>query len=232
MTNEVTKRKIDMDDVTPGLMGITPRQEHAVVALLSEPTMASAAKAVGVSERTIHRWLCDPHFLAAYAKARRKVNSHAIGLAQRHASRAVTVLLEAMDDKKAPWASRILAATSILKVGRLSDFDELDDDMRAPKKVNGRVLAQPTKDDVVSAAIAYAIDSMEGEFLTADVLDVVKKQGYETTTESVSREIAKHEKDGTIRRISTTAAIGGNTWVKSGTGIIGIIEKESTNEFE
>ena len=36
---------------------LEPRQERAIIALLNEPTIAKAADAAGVGERTLHRWL-------------------------------------------------------------------------------------------------------------------------------------------------------------------------------
>ena len=52
---------------------LKPSQARAVVALLREPTVAKAARHVGVNERTLRRWLADPGFRAALDDARREV---------------------------------------------------------------------------------------------------------------------------------------------------------------
>jgi len=48
---------------------LTPKQEAAVRALLTSKNVGEAAGAVGVSERTLYRWLADPDFRAALSVA-------------------------------------------------------------------------------------------------------------------------------------------------------------------
>lgn len=48
---------------------LTPKQEQAVRALLTSKAVGEAAGAVGVSERTLYRWLADPAFRAALSVA-------------------------------------------------------------------------------------------------------------------------------------------------------------------
>ncbi|MCC5823392.1 MAG: hypothetical protein LAT64_02550 [Phycisphaerales bacterium] len=105
---------------------LTRPQEAAILALLSEPSIAAAAEKAQVSERTLHRWLKEePHFLAEYRRARREAFAQAIGLTQRSATAAVGTLLRVMHDTKATWSSRVAAATQVLKFARESI--ELDD---------------------------------------------------------------------------------------------------------
>jgi hypothetical protein len=54
---------------------LTVKQIKAIEALLSQPTTATAAKAAGVSQATLFRWLNDPTFAAAYRSARKHVES-------------------------------------------------------------------------------------------------------------------------------------------------------------
>ena len=56
--------------------GLTPPQEQALAALLKEPTITLAAKASGISESNIYRWLKEPAFKAAYREARREAFAH------------------------------------------------------------------------------------------------------------------------------------------------------------
>lgn len=108
------------------LDGLTPAQANAVIALLNEPNIARAAKAAGVGERTIHSWLDrDDAFIAAYRKARRQTFGTAIALTARFAPMAVNVLAKVMVDTQAPYASRVAAASNLLRFGR--ECVELDD---------------------------------------------------------------------------------------------------------
>jgi hypothetical protein len=52
--------------------------ERVIAALLTEPTLSDAAKASGVSESSIGRWLKDDAFSRAYYDARRAALSAAV----------------------------------------------------------------------------------------------------------------------------------------------------------
>lgn len=105
---------------------LTRAQEAAILAMLSEPSIAAAAEKAGVGERTVHRWLKeDDLFVAEYRRARREAFAQAIGLTQRSATAAVGTLLRVMHDTKATWSSRVAAATQVLKFAR--EAIELDD---------------------------------------------------------------------------------------------------------
>lgn len=103
----------------------TDNQDAAVIALLTEPTVAGAAQRAGVSERTLYRWLADPSFFEQYRSARRQAYGLAIGRLQQSASRAVDTLDSVMTDSNSPHHARTSAAVSILRFGR--DGIELDD---------------------------------------------------------------------------------------------------------
>jgi ribosomal protein S14 len=51
---------------------LTPTQERAIVSLLSHATMRTAAKAVGIDDATLWRWLQDKHFHKRYMELRRE----------------------------------------------------------------------------------------------------------------------------------------------------------------
>jgi|GEM_PF-292189 len=106
--------------------GLSPVKAKAIIALLNEPSILKAAHAAGVGERTLHKWLdTDDEFIAAYRQARRQTFTQAIGLTMRYTPIAVNTLAKVMVDSKAPYASRVAAATSLLRFGRESV--ELDD---------------------------------------------------------------------------------------------------------
>lgn len=93
---------------------LTPKQEHAITALLAEGTTKAAAAACGSSETTLWRWLQLPTFQTRYRAARRQVVETAIGQLQKHATTAARVLVSIAEDTNAPASSRVAAAKTIL----------------------------------------------------------------------------------------------------------------------
>src|SRR5690349_4515857 len=91
---------------------LTPRQDKAVIALMTTPTVAKAAAKAGVGERTLRGWLAEADFLAAYRAARRRALEAAVGQLQRASGKAVRALVKDLDADKA--ADRIKAACAIL----------------------------------------------------------------------------------------------------------------------
>jgi len=94
---------------------LTPIQERAIVALLSNANTRIAAKAVGVDEATLWRWLQDKEFHAAYMTIRRESVSLSIARLQQSTMEAVNTLKAIAKDKKAPASSRVMAAKAIIE---------------------------------------------------------------------------------------------------------------------
>jgi transposase-like protein len=94
---------------------LTPKQEQAIVSLLSSPTLEAAAQAVGVNAVTLWRWMQEAAFRDAYQAARRDCIDTAVGLLQKASGSAVGVLIQIMADKDKPASARISAARSILE---------------------------------------------------------------------------------------------------------------------
>jgi hypothetical protein len=90
------------------------KQEAAIAALLSQRTVEDAARAAGIGTRTLFRWLDQPEFREAYLQARRQAFGQASARLQQATGAAVSVLLTLMLDTKAPAASRVRAAHSVL----------------------------------------------------------------------------------------------------------------------
>src|SRR5262245_40977488 len=81
---------------------LTRKQESAIVALLAAPTIAAAARQLGVGEKTLRRWLQLPAFKDAYRAARRELVEGAVGQLQAAAGKAVETLVDLLgcsDDK-------------------------------------------------------------------------------------------------------------------------------------
>ena len=77
-------------------------RERAVLALLTERSIANAARKSGVNEKTLRRWLSDDEtFKAEYAAARQATFEAGMSRVQALVARAVDTLDELLDDKKA-----------------------------------------------------------------------------------------------------------------------------------
>lgn len=76
---------------------LTAKQIVAVEALLTHPTIAAAATAASVPERTLRHWRKTPEFRAALDEARREAWSHALARLGNLAGKAVSTLDRAMD---------------------------------------------------------------------------------------------------------------------------------------
>jgi DNA-binding MurR/RpiR family transcriptional regulator len=93
---------------------LTRKQEMAIAALLTAPTIADAADAASISEPTLWRWLQREDFQTAYRQARREAVSQAVAYLQRVAGEAVDTLRAVMQDAQKPASARVSAARAIL----------------------------------------------------------------------------------------------------------------------
>lgn len=103
---------------------LSRKQEQAIAALLTEPTISAAAAVTGIGEATLWRWLKLAEFQTAYREARREAYAHAVTLMQKAGGQAVQTLLEIVRDLEAPSSSRLSAARAILEMGRAALMDE------------------------------------------------------------------------------------------------------------
>lgn len=102
------------------------KQQQAIAALIQAPSIREAARAVGVSEATLFRWLQVPAFRATYREARRRVVEQAIARLQRASSEAVEVLRAIMTDPEKPSSARVTAARTVLDYAlRAVELDNL-----------------------------------------------------------------------------------------------------------
>ncbi len=122
---------------------LSSKQDKALVALLSEPTISAAAKKAGIGERTLHTWLGEVDFAEAYRTARRQAVRQAIGRLQQVSSKAVDALLDVIDSEStpAPPAVRVSAAFKILDLAMKAT--ELEDLAARIEALEQQVRAKP-----------------------------------------------------------------------------------------
>jgi transposase-like protein len=111
--------------------------------LLSNSTIKRAAKAVGIDETTLWRWLQDKDFHAAYRTARRESVSQAMPRLQQVSTEAVNTLREIVKDKKQPAPSRVSAAKAILEFSIKAV--EIEDMAERLAQVEAILAQQPAK---------------------------------------------------------------------------------------
>jgi hypothetical protein len=127
------KRADDVEYVTEGLTGapneeggLTAKQELALQAVISQPTLKEAALASGISETTLWRYMQDEEFSRRLRGARRDAVNHAVVRLQRASSDAVSVLQNLMMKDDAPPSARISAARTVLDYAiRVVEMDDL-----------------------------------------------------------------------------------------------------------
>lgn len=103
------------------------KKEGAIVALLSNPSIEQAARAVPIATKTLLRWLKEPEFEAAYRQARRAAFGQSIARLQQASGAAVSTLLKIMVDLSAPASTRVRAAESVLDHGaRAIEIEDIE----------------------------------------------------------------------------------------------------------
>jgi hypothetical protein len=142
------------DEVAEEVEGsLSAKQEAALSAVLSHPTLKEAALAAGISETTLWRYMQDGEFSKRLREARRDSVSHAVIRLQKASSEAVTVLRDLMMKEDAPPAARISAARTVLdysmravetddlraRIEELEDFirDKYDEEAREAAEGDG-----------------------------------------------------------------------------------------------
>ena len=101
---------------------LTTRQQTAIAALLETSSLAAACRESGVNERTMRRWLKQPHFAAAYHRASRIRYGDAIAHLRSASGEAVGVLREALRSDVA--AVRVQAAVALLDLANKAELAE------------------------------------------------------------------------------------------------------------
>ncbi len=91
---------------------LTRKQESAIGALLSFPTIKAAAEFMGIGESTLRRWMKTPGFLHAYRAARMDVLEHCVASLQKAGFDAVETLKNSLEAESE--VVRFRAACAIL----------------------------------------------------------------------------------------------------------------------
>jgi hypothetical protein len=93
---------------------LKPKQEEAIVALMSHQSVDDAARAIHIGPRTLYRWLKEPDFEAAYLRARRDAYKQGIARLQKNVGAAISILFKVMADPATPSAVKVRAVECVL----------------------------------------------------------------------------------------------------------------------
>jgi len=86
------------------------KMEDAVAALLTQRNIDEAAKSVGISTRTMLRWMKEPEFKEAFRIAKRASYDQAVSRLQHAMPLAVQTMLKVLLDPATPPSVRVRAA--------------------------------------------------------------------------------------------------------------------------
>lgn len=108
-----------------------------IACLLELPTIEAAAKAAGISRKTVERRFDNPDFVKAYDDARRQLITCATGRISSRISSAIDALGKVLDSEESPAAAKISAARTILEYGL--KYGELVDVTRRIDEIEARL---------------------------------------------------------------------------------------------
>lgn len=115
---------------------MTPKQQKALLALLTNPTKEKAAAAAGITAKTLRSYLADPEFQAEYKKAFASLVEDATRQAQQAIEPALSTLREVVEDGGESPQFRISAARSILEYSlKLTEQNDIMTKLQELEKV-------------------------------------------------------------------------------------------------
>lgn len=94
---------------------LSTKQSKAIAALLSERSIDAAAKAAGIGQTTMHRWLNDDLFVAALRQAEAGLLDAATRRLLALQGDAIDALQNVLQDGDTPPGTRVQAARVVLE---------------------------------------------------------------------------------------------------------------------
>lgn len=129
-----------MTEPTDSIDGLSPQETAAIAALMTAPSIEQTAAQVGIHERTLRRWLSKDHFKRALRAEQRAVMACVTARLHQSAEKAVQTLEAIMADEKAPHASRVTAARTLLELAQERiDMEHLTERVEAVEHARGRL---------------------------------------------------------------------------------------------
>jgi response regulator RpfG family c-di-GMP phosphodiesterase len=110
--NNSTKNSQDLSD---SVRKLSPRQQRAIVFLISSPTQEEACKRAGVTRETINKWMKDPAFEDELENQRQRVFGEALATLKQSVNQAVLTLRSLLDSSNE--GVRLRASLHFIRLG-------------------------------------------------------------------------------------------------------------------
>ena len=124
-------------------MSVSAKQQRAIEALLSSPSIRASAAKCGVGYSTLRRWLDEPDFSTELAFARRELTRSAMDTLRAAAVEAATVLVRNLSGSN--QAAQIRAADLILAHLKGDDLEALEQRLAKLESLTQHDAAQPNR---------------------------------------------------------------------------------------
>lgn len=93
---------------------LTVKQQKLIECLLSNPTLSSAATCAGISRQTLHSWLNDSKFKAAYDSLRSQVFADNLSDLKGVIGESVETLRDSLTNLESSQSDKIRAAATLI----------------------------------------------------------------------------------------------------------------------
>ena len=92
------------------------KKQRALIGLVTEKSVPEAARAAGISSRSLYRWLQDDEFRMRYLAISQFLNSYTINYLRSAKISAMDTIKEAISDKETPLKERGELSMKLLKM--------------------------------------------------------------------------------------------------------------------
>lgn len=112
------------------------KKEKALLALLNNPTKAEAAKACGITTRTLQNYLTDPEFMERYREAYQELLEETAKSAQQRISPAFHTLQQIIESPSENGQTRVSAIRTLFEYSlKLIDITDTQKEIRELRQV-------------------------------------------------------------------------------------------------
>lgn len=104
------------------------KEDVAILALITEPTIKGAAEKTGIGETTLWRWMQEKDFSEKYKEAKRQAITHATARLRQGMTVGIETLIEMAANKKTPSMARVTAAKALVEYAmKAHEMEDLQD---------------------------------------------------------------------------------------------------------
>ena len=140
MAGDISENQMDAKTARKASKRELQRREKAIYALLTQKTEKAAAEAIGVSVKTLQRWMHEPEFEKLYKAAADSAFKVAMRRVRRIAGDMVSTLESIATDPKVPAAARVSDALGTLRLGQDQEaLETIESGLREMEDEHGEI---------------------------------------------------------------------------------------------